>query len=119
MHHLKEQFSRMEQLITEIVYQEGINPSHKGFRYIHQAVRIILMEKDRLDALTKEVYGPIAEENHTSIACVERAIRFAIRSGVDADKRGESLMDTPSNKVFIARLVHKTQRQEQFQQLLQ
>jgi hypothetical protein len=50
---------------------------------------------------------------------VERAIRFAIRSGVDADKRGESLMDTPSNKVFIARLVHKTQRQEQFQQLLQ
>jgi hypothetical protein len=100
----------MEMLITEIVDQEGINPSHKGFRYIHQAVKIILMEQDRLDALTKEVYGPIAEENQTSIACVERAIRFAIKSGVHPDENNLMMKKTLSNKVFIARLVHKTQR---------
>lgn len=97
-------YRKVEHLITNIVNEEGVNPSHKGFYYITEAVNLLLKEKDRMGAITKEVYGPIADNDHTTIACVERSIRFAIKQR-QCDKK-------MTNKAFIALVLLKTEEQQ-------
>lgn len=100
----------VEQAISEIMTKEGINPAHKGYSYMSDAIKLLLREKQRLNALTKEVYGPIAENNRTSVACVERTIRFAIQNSKNNKSAGVESYDIPTNKVFIAHLVREAEQ---------
>ena len=92
---------RLEHIIEEIVDQEGIQSTYKGFKYINQAVYLVLQDEDRLGALTKEVYGEIARSHQTSIPSVERTIRFAIKKEIPQ-----------TNKTFIASMAKKVRHLE-------
>ena len=105
-------YRKVEHLITDIVNDEGINPSLKGFYYITEAVNLLLQEKDRMGAITKEVYGPIADNNQTTVACVERSIRFAIKKKMESAKNQDFKEDCVTNKVFIAKVLQKAEQQQ-------
>jgi len=91
----------LEKIIEAIVDEEGIRPDYKGFKYINEAIYMILQDEERLNALTKEVYGEIARSHHTSIPSVERTIRFAIQKGAPQ-----------TNKNFIATMAQKVRHFE-------
>lgn len=91
--------SQLEKIIETIVDEEGIRPEYKGCRYINEAVYMILQDEERLNALTKEVYGEIARIHHTSIPSVERTIRFAINKATQN-----------TNKAFIATITQKVRK---------
>ena len=105
-------YRKVEHLITNIVNEEGINPSLKGFYYITEAVNLLLKEKDRMGAITKEVYGPIADSNQTTIACVERSIRFAIKKKMESCNTEDFQKDSVTNKVFLAKILQKAEQQQ-------
>lgn len=93
--------NRLESIIEAIIDEEGILQIHKGFKYINQAVYLVLQDEERLDALTKEVYGEIARSHQTSIPSVERTIRFAIQKGAHQ-----------TNKTFIATMAKRVRHLE-------
>jgi two-component system response regulator (stage 0 sporulation protein A) len=102
--------NHLQTLIQKIVDDEGIRPDYKGFRYISEAIYMIVQDEDLLDALTKEVYGEIARAHHTSIPSVERSIRFAINKlGKPPTYSGYSHQnqELQTNKSFIASMAHK------------
>ena len=93
--------NNLEKIIEAIVDEEGIRPDYKGFKYINEAIYMILQDEERLNAITKEVYGEIARSHHTSIPSVERTIRFAIQKGAPQ-----------TNKTFIATMAQKVRHLE-------
>lgn len=65
--------------VTKALLELGINPSHKGFNYLRDA--IILVYKDPTlvhNAVTKSLYPDVAAMNDTTKTRVERAIRHSI-----------------------------------------
>ena len=105
-----------ERQLSEVLQSIGV-PSHiKGYRYIKEAVSIVLdwYQNEKYDySMTKELYPEIARACHSTSSRVERAIRHAVESAFD---RGlDELEDVfkgnyspergkPTNAEFIARL---------------
>ncbi len=96
-----------EVMITNLLHNLGI-PSHlKGYKYIVEALNIIITK----DLPIKEVYNLIALKYNTNIILVERLIRYAIEISFNqADYKliiglfGHTLninKDKPSNKLFL------------------
>jgi two-component system response regulator (stage 0 sporulation protein A) len=107
--------NHLQILIQKIVDDEGIRPNYKGFRYISEAVYMIVQDEELLDALTKEVYGEIARAHHTSIPSVERSIRFAINKLTKPPTYPgyyHQNLELKTNKAFIASMAHKVRHIE-------
>ena len=107
--------NHLQILIQKIVDDEGIRPNYKGFRYISEAVYMIVQDEELLDALTKEVYGEIARAHHTSIPSVERSIRFAINKLTKTPRYPgyyHQNLEFKTNKSFIAGMAHKVRHIE-------
>ncbi|MDX9887646.1 MAG: sporulation initiation factor Spo0A C-terminal domain-containing protein [Anaerovoracaceae bacterium] len=102
--------NHLQILIQKIVDEEGIRPDYKGFRYISEAVYMIVQDEELLDALTKEVYGEIARAHHTSIPSVERSIRFAINKLTKTPRYSgysHPRLEVKTNKSFIANMANR------------
>lgn len=65
-------------LITQIIQELGIPAHIKGYRYVRQAVELVIKDMDLLGAVTKELYPQVAEKFDSTPSRVERAIRHAI-----------------------------------------
>ena len=118
---LKEAHSKGENgnytpLITEIIQELGIPAHIKGYRYVRQAVEMVIKDMDILSAVTKELYPRVAEEFDSTPSRVERAIRHAIdvvweRGNQAALKRyfKNNLNENvkPTNSQFIAKIADK------------
>lgn len=61
--------------IQAILYATGIFRHYYGYNYFLQAVLLAVENPERLQSIRKEVYFPIAQENHTTVANVERNLR--------------------------------------------
>lgn len=81
--------------IVEFLMKNGVKPHLKGFKYIYNAIDI-LMYHDNLK-LTKDVYPEIAENFNTTWHRVEKAIRNAIHTS-----RGELKNKMPSEFFALA-----------------
>lgn len=81
--------------IIEFLMKNGIRPHLKGFKYIYEAVEI-LMYNDNLK-LTIDVYPEIAENHNTTWRRIERSIRHAINSS-----RGELKKKCPGEFFALA-----------------
>jgi Response regulator containing a CheY-like receiver domain and an HTH DNA-binding domain len=107
----------LESEVTKII--ESLNiPSHfKGYSYLRDAIILTSQEPSLINEVTKKLYPLIAEQYHTTMHRVERAMRFAIETAwnkgdvqilhnlfgycVD-DKKGK-----PTNASFIAKISDK------------
>lgn len=72
--------------ISEMLISEGMPTNIVGYQYCVQAIEILLKEK-RHCPLGKYVYSAIADENETTVSCVESAIRKAVSRTVSKEEQ--------------------------------
>lgn len=85
---------RLYKEVTEEILDLGADPMNKGFRYLREAVMIVYKDRNAINSICKNIYGKIAEDNETTIACVERSIRNCINKMIcdNMDRPGYFLM---------------------------
>lgn len=100
--------------IVNMLHNLGIPANIKGYRYLQDAIKMVVNNVKLLDTITKELYPSVAEKNNTTPTRVERAIRHAI--GVAGVKGNvEAIRDLfnisldlervkPKNSEFIAKI---------------
>jgi two-component system, response regulator, stage 0 sporulation protein A len=64
--------------VTTIIHEIGIPAHIKGYRYLREAIMMVVNRVDLLGCVTKELYPSIARDHSTTPSRVERAIRHAI-----------------------------------------
>ncbi len=108
-----------EDMVTEILRTIGVPAHIKGYRFLRDAIMMVIAEPTRINAVTKVLYPNIALASETTASRVERAIRHAIEVAWD---RGDieilnfyfgstvhSLRGKPTNSEFIAMLADRVQ----------
>ena len=100
--------------IVNMLHKLGIPANIKGYRYLQDAIKMVVNNVKLLDTITKELYPSVAEKNNTTPTRVERAIRHAIEvAGVKGNV--EAMRDLfnisldlervkPKNSEFIAKI---------------
>lgn len=73
----------MEMRVTSIIHDIGIPAHLKGYRYIREAILLVVEDMDMIDAVTKILYPTVARKFDTTASRVERAIRHAIEVAWD------------------------------------
>ena len=64
--------------INSILRELAIGKNYKGHREIAYAIQLLLEDEDRLCAVVKEIYIPVAEYFHVEWNALERNLRTAI-----------------------------------------
>lgn len=68
----------LDERIANIFLSAGIPPHIKGYRFLREAIKQIVLNPDLLNSITKELYPAVALRFGTTSSKVERAIRHAI-----------------------------------------
>ena len=106
-------YRRLSHMLLEL----GVPASIQGYKFIREAVLIIMQDPDKITGIVKLLYPQIARKFNSSGSRVERAIRHAIEVswyrrrfehinsvfGVDVFDKN----DKPTNSEFIALLADK------------
>lgn len=104
-------------LVSNTLLRLGVSTKLRGYGYLREAV--LLMGKDPLQSITKELYPAVAAICCATAAQVERSVRSAVASAWDrcdrqiwqlyfpADDRGN--IPRPTNATFISRLADELQ----------
>ena len=102
----------VEAIITAALHEVGIPAHIKGYEYLREAITEVLIQRDIINSVTKELYPSVAKKYTTSSSRVERAIRHAIEvawSRGDTDTLNRIFGFTvnrekgkPTNSEFIA-----------------
>ena len=61
----------------------GIKPALSGWRYLEEAINMVIEDPMILNGVTKILYPAIARKFKSTASRVERAIRHAIQTGFD------------------------------------
>jgi two-component system response regulator (stage 0 sporulation protein A) len=94
----------------------GVSPSLLGYKYITEAIMMVLLDESKLYAMVKCIYTDIAKKFDTKPTRVERAIRHAVeRSACSMSPELKSAVfgnllyynngGKPTNSEFIATCV--------------
>jgi two-component system response regulator (stage 0 sporulation protein A) len=107
----------LEQQITDMIHKIGIPAHIKGYKFIREAIDLVIKDMEILSAVTKELYPAIAQKYNTTPSRVERAMRHAIevawsRGQMDTINQvfGYTIRndkDKPTNSEFIALIADK------------
>lgn len=107
----------MDAEVATIIHDIGIPAHIKGYRYLREAIMLVVDREELLGAITKELYPTIARNHQTTPSRVERAIRHAIevawnRGNMDALSNlfGHTInreRGKPTNSHFIAVVADK------------
>ena len=68
----------MDERIANIFLSMGIPAHIKGYHYLREAIKLVVSDRDRINAITKDLYPTVAMSFGTTSSKVERAIRHAI-----------------------------------------
>lgn len=103
--------------VAGIIHEIGIPAHIKGYRYLREAIVMMVEREGLLGGITKELYPTIARNHQTTPSRVERAIRHAIevawnRGNIDALSNlfGHTISrerGKPTNSEFIAMVADK------------
>ena len=66
--------------------ESGIAPHLRGTYFLKCAAEIASDDPSLLDYLQKGLYSTIAEKTGTTVSCVERNIRYALRHSADTNR---------------------------------
>ena len=64
--------------ITNVIHEIGVPAHIKGYKFLRDAITLVVNKPEYLNAVTKELYPTVAIMNNTTPSRVERAIRHAI-----------------------------------------
>lgn len=107
----------LEIIVTDIIHDIGIPAHLKGYRYIREAIIMVLNDWELMYKITKQLYPKIACKFKTTPSKVERGIRHAIEVAwlkgkietlqeifgyTVSEKRGK-----PTNSQFISLIADK------------
>lgn len=111
----------MDAEVTNLIRDFGVPVNLSGYRYLRDAIIMVVKDSGLLDYVTKSLYPVIAKEHKTTASRVERSIRHAIQVAwgrVDEEtvnarasfgfSEGEK---KPTNTEFIALLSDKVRLQ--------
>lgn len=111
---LQQEQAIVEKMIAKRLTEIGVPAHYKGYRYLKDAISMVVGNPELLDQVTKALYPSVAERNSTSAGKVERAMRHAIetawsRGDVDVLHRTfgysvDASRGRPTNSSFIAKL---------------
>lgn len=106
-----------EDMVTDMLRTIGVPAHIKGYRFLRDAILMVIEDPSLINAVTKVLYPEIAVRHDTIASRVERAIRHAIEVAWD---RGDidiltyyfgstvhSLRGKPTNSEFIAMLADR------------
>ncbi|MCQ2547478.1 MAG: response regulator [Clostridia bacterium] len=103
--------NEMEISIGNYLAQLGISPSLSGYRYLKDAIRLVISDSSYLNKMTKGLYETVAILNNTTWTRVERNMRFAINNAYQMCSRDQVELTTwnyivgrrprPTNMDFI------------------
>lgn len=106
-----------DEQITNLFLTLGIPAHIKGYQYLREAVRMVMLDRSLTGRITKELYPGVAQRFNTTASKVERAMRHAIevawnRGRLEAANRMYGLrvfekMDKPTNGEFISCVAEK------------
>ena len=107
----------VESFITKIIHEVGVPAHIKGYKFLREAIILVLKDSNNLEQITKVLYPKIARKYRTTTSRVERAIRHAIESAwrkgnveLISDIFGNTIYDSrkkPTNSEFIAIVADK------------
>jgi hypothetical protein len=101
----------LEQMVTEVLSKIGMPRNLKGFKFIREAVMLLVEDFSKIDRITKDLYPTIASKFHTTPTRVERAMRHAIENTWNTGDMESIFVNTinpgqgkPTNSEFLALL---------------
>ena len=110
-------YDSLEAVVTMVIRRIGIPPHIRGYKYMRDAIVMVVHDMTLLKAITTQLYPRIAEKYDTRPTRVERALRHAIevawtRGDVDAIQEYfgytvDSEKGKPTNSEFIAMIADR------------
>lgn len=104
--------TKVEHIITKSLHTLGVPAQLNGYKYLREAIAMVVMNPQGVTAITRQIYPVIAERYNASGPSVERAIRHAIevswnRGSMEAINRmfGYTINNQkgkPTNSEYIA-----------------
>ncbi len=112
--HFESERQEIQRCLVEHFSTMGVPSHYKGYRYLIEAVTLVVQDASWLNGITKELYPAVGKRYNTSPTQVERAIRHAIEmtwENGDAEVRRELLGSglthdgrKPTNSSLIAKM---------------
>lgn len=65
--------------IAIILKKVGVSPSNLGWKYLTEAIKMVIDDADVIDGITRRLYPAIAKKYNSNSRAVERAIRHFVR----------------------------------------
>ena len=106
---------RDEEISAAILRQLLYRPARDGYRYLIAA--LVLYNRNRNQAITKELYPALAKQFNTNVPCIEKSIRCVIQQAwaqrddavwrryFPVDRNGQVIR--PTNKAFLTIVVEQ------------
>jgi len=108
----------IDRYLSNLFLQIGIPANQQGFRFLNEAVKLVLKDPALERRLMRGLYPSLAERFHTSIYCVEHSMRCAITTAWNRGRpelvekllgRGViTAYDKPTNGELISLVAEKT-----------
>ncbi|MBQ2766064.1 MAG: sporulation initiation factor Spo0A C-terminal domain-containing protein [Clostridia bacterium] len=70
-------------IIANLMREIGIPPHLKGYRYLLSAVKLVYTDSELIRNVLKELYMYVACEYDTTVSCVERNMRTALKTACE------------------------------------
>lgn len=107
----------LDERIANIFLSMGIPAHIKGYHFLREAIKLVVEDHDKINAITKDLYPTVAKHFGTSSSKVERAIRHAIDVAWNRGQMENINMlfgsrlyikhDKPTNGEFIAMIADR------------
>lgn len=66
------------QTVANIIHEIGVPANIKGYRYVREAIVMVVNDRELVESMTKSLYPAVAKKFNTTASRVERAIRHAV-----------------------------------------
>ena len=113
------------QLIYEVMAEAGITSNYRGYRYVAEALKLYLENREDRVKITKDIYPVLARRYEVPSGRVEQNIRFMVELLWEKNRgrleqiAGIPLSCRPSNQMFLMMLTCYLRKQNETDRLRQ
>ncbi len=106
----------MDAIINQALRRLGITANYRGHRQLAFAVRLVVENEDRLYAVQREIYEPIARSMGCNVDTIDRNIRTVLQRAWKQNRpqlnalAGYELIEQPKPAEFIDMIANRVRR---------